>query len=498
MSMIQISDLTFAYPGSYDNVFTGLSLRLDTDWRTGLVARNGRGKTTLLNLLRGKYPFRGTIAASAAFDYFPFPVAGGNSSTLEVLEEMAPEVESWRLFKELAALEVDEGALYRPFSTLSNGERTKCLLALLFLRENRFLLIDEPTNHLDLEGRGAVSRYLRRQKGFLLVSHDRAFLDGCVDHIVSLDKTGVTVQQGDFSSWWENRSRQEQWERAENEKLAADISRLETAARRTANWSDRIEATKIGQEGCDRGYVGHQAARMMKRSKAIQNRRQSAIEEKRSLLKNVEYAQELKLHPLPHPKRRLAEIKDFAPDYGTGPICKPFSFTVEQGERVALVGRNGAGKSSLLKSIAGEDIPHAGTVALASGLVASIVPQDPSFLSGSPVEYAQGVGADLTLFLTLLRKLDFPRVQFAKDMADYSAGQKKKVLLAASLCQEAHLYIWDEPLNYIDVFSRMQLEELLKTSPATVLLVEHDRAFLDAVCTKTVAWSPRRKGNLNK
>ena len=236
MSQVRVSHLTFAYEGSFENVFTDLSFSFDTDWRLGLVGRNGRGKTTLLRLLSGQLPHGGAISASVRFDCFPFPVPRPERDTLEVLESLAPEVESWRIYKELAALEVDEGVLFRPFSTLSGGEQTKVLLALLFLREGSFLLIDEPTNHLDLAGRAAVSRYLRRQKGFLLVSHDRAFLDGCVDHILSLNRQTIDVQQGNFSSWWENKRRQDAWEQAEHQRLQRDIRRLDEAARRTAAW----------------------------------------------------------------------------------------------------------------------------------------------------------------------------------------------------------------------------------------------------------------------
>lgn len=479
MAQIQISNLTFGYEGSYENVFENVSLTLDTDWRLGLVGRNGKGKTTLLRLLMGELPYSGAISASVEFDYFPFPVPRPERLTVEVLEDTAPEVESWRLYKELSALELPEDVLYRPFSSLSNGERTRCLLALLFLREGRFLLIDEPTNHLDMAGREVVSRYLRRQKGFLLVSHDRAFLDGCVDHIVALNRESIDVQQGDFSAWWENKRRRDAFERAENEKLKGEISRLDAAARQAAGWSDKLEASKIGSHLSDRGFVGAQAARMMKRAKSAQRRREAAVAEKEALLHDLESTPELELRPLRHPKRRLVELRDVAVDYGAGPVCSGVTFTLEQGDHVALAGRNGAGKSSLLKLIAGENVPHAGTVTQASNLTVSVVPQDAGFLRGLPADYARECGVDVTRFLHFLRKLDFPRSLFERDMADYSAGQKKKVLLARSLSESAHLYLWDEPLNYIDVFSRMQLEELLSGFPGTLLLVEHDRRFLD-------------------
>ena len=129
------------------------------------------------------------------------------------------------------------------------------------------------------------------------------------------------------------------------------------------------------------------------------------------------------------------EVRDAAPDYGNGPVCTPVSFTVERGEVAALTGRNGCGKSSLLKLACGEDIPHTGLFALASGLVVSWVPQDASFLRGSLRDFIRDSGVDETLYKAILRKLDFSRAQFDKDMADYSAGQKKKVLLARSLCQ---------------------------------------------------------------
>ena len=494
MSLIEIRSLTFAYPGSFDNVFEGLNLQLDTSWRLGLVGRNGRGKTTLLRLLRGEYDYTGSISVPVELDCFPPAAVHPERDTRTVLEELEPGLEEWRLRKELAALEVDEGVLDRPFSTLSGGEQVKALLAVLFLRDGAFPLLDEPTNHLDLEGRRVVSRYLSRKDGFLLISHDRAFLDGCVDHIVALNKENVEVRQGSFSAWWRDKQARDDWERAENARLKKEIGRLEEAARRTASWSDRVEATKKGSRSTglrpDRGFIGHKAAKMMKRSKAAQARREEAAAAKSSLLKNIELTENLKLHPLIHPKARLVEARDAAPDYGSGPVCAPVSFTVARGEVVALAGRNGCGKSSLLRLACGEAVPHTGLFTLASGLVVSHVPQDASFLRGSLRAFIRESGVDETLFKSILRKLDFSRAQFEKDMADYSAGQKKKVLLARSLCQSAHLYVWDEPLNYIDVFSRMQLEQLLRQFRPAMLLVEHDRAFLEALADRIVPLEP--------
>ena len=202
--------------------------------------------------------------------------------------------------------------------------------------------------------------------------------------------------------------------------------------------------------------------------------------------KNIEQAAPLKLHQLPYHTDRLALLRDVSVCYGGAPVCRGVSFCVEQGDRIALRGANGTGKTSLLRLLCGEDVPHTGTVERSSRLRISYVRQDPSGLRGDLGAYAARYGLDESLFKAILRKLDFARVQFEKDMADFSAGQKKKVLLARSLCEPSHLLVWDEPLNYVDVLSRMQIEDLLLEFQPTIVFVEHDRVFCDHVATKAV------------
>ena len=485
MSMIQADGLTFSYPGSPDPVFENASFQIDTGWRLGLTGRNGRGKTTLLRLLMGEYPHEGSLISSESFDYFPSPVQEPERLTAEVLEDLCPEAESWRFPKELGLLGVEEEALWRPFSTLSNGERTKALLAVLFLREGRLPLIDEPTNHLDAHGRELVSAYLRRQRGFILVSHDRRFLDGCVDHILALNRADIQVQAGNYSSWKENFDRAQQFEEAKDERLRKDVRRLQKAARRTSVWSDRVEASKTG--AYDKGFVGHKSAKMMKRAKSLEARQEKALEEKQGLLQNREAMEALKLSPLTHHARRLVSCSELDLWYGDRKVCGPLRFAVEQGERAALEGRNGSGKSSLLKLLMGQEIRHGGELSLAPGLQVSYVPQDASFLRGSLGDFILERGIGESLFKAILRKLGFSREQFGRNLEDFSGGQKKKALIAASLCEQAHLYVWDEPLNFVDIDSRLQIEELLRNFAPTMIFVEHDRAFQEAVATKVIS-----------
>lgn len=506
MSKIQISDLTFYYDGFYDNIFEHVSFTIDTDWKLGLVGRNGRGKTTLLKLLMGEYEYIGTITKNVEFDYFPFIIPDKNKLTIHIIEDICPEYELWKVCREMTLLKMDTELLYRMYNTLSYGEQTKILLALLFSEERKFLLIDEPTNHLDMETRNLVKEYLNSKKGFILVSHDRWFLDGCVDHILAINRSNIEVVQGDFSTWFDNKTKKDAWEIEKNVRIKKDILRLSGSMREKKSWSDKIEQSKIGGHVFDRGAVGAQSARMMKRAKVIENRIDKELEEKQSLLKNIEEANPLKIIPLKYYKEQLINVDhvsiyyEIAIDSNKNAyenthvnlnnreklICNNINFSVKNGERILLKGKNGCGKSSLIKKILGEDILIKGDMNIANNLIISYVPQSAGELSGDLKLYLKKYRIEESLFKTLLRKLDFGREQFDKNMEQYSEGQKKKVLLAKSLCEKAHIYVWDEPLNYIDIFSRMQIEELILTYCPTMIFVEHDKTFSEKIATKVV------------
>lgn len=513
MSQINVTNLTFAYEGSFDDIFENVSFSIDTNWKLGFIGRNGKGKTTFLRLLTGGYAYQGSISASAAFDYFPYVVTEVQKKlpASAFLEELKTGCEEWRVICELAQLGEDAEILYRPFGTLSFGEQTKVLLAVLFSGENDFLLIDEPTNHLDQGAREIVKNYLASKKGFILVSHDRDLLDACIDHVLVLNRQTIEVQSGNFSVWWENKQRKDQFVIAENEKHLREIGKLKNAARRTAEWADKNEATKIGYDPVkehDRGngtrpYIGAKTKKMQSRVTQMSKRIEREIEEKEGLLQDLERTVDLRLAPLSHHKDRLVNVRDYGLQYtdAVHPVFTGLTFSIHQGERVALHGENGCGKSSLIKMMLQKaaskttdaacpaspmPVSEKGVCETASGLTISYVNQDTSFLTGSLPAFCQKRNLDQSLFCAILRQLDFERVQFVKNMEDYSEGQKKKVLLAASLLTPAHLYIWDEPLNYIDVFSRMQIEKLLLTYEPTLLFVEHDVRFRETVATKVV------------
>lgn len=486
MSLIQIQNLTFGYDGSFYNVFDGLTLQLDTNWRCGLAGRNGRGKTTLLKLLAGELQGRGDITAAVRFEYFPYTLNHPNLPLTEALLEVCPEAQEWQLERELTLLGL-AGSFEKAFSLMSEGQKTRALLAAMFLREGGFPLIDEPTNHLDATGRAMLASYLQKKPGFILVSHDRAFLDACIDHLVSINKSDVEVRAGSFSSWYKDRLERDAADREKDARLKKEAAGFSEAARRAAGWADKVEATRyntfVAGIKADRGHVGAQSAKMMKRSKSVEARMEKAASERLTLLKNTEETDALKLSPLLYHSDRLMELKDVS-----FPFCAltDFSLTLHRGERVALQGANGTGKTSILRLCAGEKVPHAGDIWRGGGLTLSVVTQSTDHLSGDLSEYAAGYGIDKSLYFAILRKLGFERAQLEGDLVGFSGGQKKKAMIARSLCEKAHLYIWDEPLNFIDLFSRIQIEELLQEYQPTMLFVEHDAAFVKAVATRTV------------
>lgn len=338
------------------------------------------------------------------------------------------------------------------------------------------------------------------------MSHDRNFLDKVIDHIISINNTNIDIQKGNFSSWQENKDRQDNFELTQNEKIRKDIGRLEIASRNTANWSDKIEKTKYNTtnsgSSVDRGYIGHQSAKIMKRSKVFERRIDKAIEEKSSLLNNVDRSDSLKIIPLESRKNPLVLAEELQIKYDNKGIFNPISFEVNNGDRVAIVAKNGAGKSSILKLILkknniedektlqtlvdSSNLEYTGTLKVANDLKISYVSQSTEYLKGNLKEFAKQYEVEESIFKAMLVKMGFSNSEFDKDIKRMSEGQKKKILIAKSISEQANLYIWDEPLNYIDILTRIQIEDAILKYKPTIIFVEHDETFIKKIATKTI------------
>jgi len=321
----------------------------------------------------------------------------------------------------------------------------------------------------------------------------------------------------------------------EKEKHLKEIASLKQAAVRSRKWADKNEATKIGYDpvkehdrsGATRAYIGAKTKKMQSRVTQYERRMEREIQEKEGLLQDIEQPVSLKLMPLSYHKERLISCKELSVRYegAEDDVLKNLTFELVQGERVFLHGENGCGKSTLIKTIlqqvnmrqtgyGSQDMQQtrenmqqisggqtniqrsgsshanllvtAGEICTASNLVVSYINQDTSFLRGDIRDFCRERNLEESLFFALLRQLDMERTQFEKRLEEFSEGQKKKVLIAASLMTPAHVYIWDEPLNYIDVFSRMQIEQLLLRYQPTMILVDHDIRFQEKIATRVV------------
>ena len=421
MSLINVNNLSFRYDGSFTNVFENVSFNIDTDWKLGLIGRNGKGKTTFLKLLLGKYKYEGTISKNVEFDYFPFEINNKERMTIEIVNEIAPNVEDWEIIKELNLLDTDCEILYRNYNLLSGGEQIKIQLISLFLKGNNFLLIDEPTNHLDIHTKNNLVEYLSKKKGFILVSHDRNFLDKVVDHIISINNTNIDIQKGNFSSWQKNKEDQDNFEIMQNEKLKKDINRLEIASKNTANWSDKIEKTKNGTTNSgskvDKGYIGHQSAKMMKKSKVMERRIEKAINEKANLLNNIDRNDALKIVPLENKKNIIVNAKELQIKYSEKTIFDKVSFEIKNGDRIAIVGKNGIGKSSILKLVLGDKIEYTGNFSIANNLKISYVSQSTENLKGNLKDFARENNVDESIFKAMLSKMGVSSNDFYRDIS---------------------------------------------------------------------------------
>ena len=494
MGTIQIENVSFKYDQMVDNLFESLNLKIDSSWKLGLIGRNGRGKTTLMNLLLGKLTYQGKIVSNLNFYYYPQTVPDKNLPTVQIVQQLAhlEEYDLWKIEIELEKLHVDTKVLQQNFLTLSPGERTKVLLAILFVDESGFQLIDEPTNHLDIEGRKIVSKYLQSKKGFIVISHDKAFLNPVIDHVISINRADVDVYKGNFDTWQENKDRQDNQELEQKDQLKKDIHRLYETAVKRENWSNSAEAQKNKNRykesvNLDKGFISHKSAKMMKKAKTAEKRVNSAISAKQKLLKNIEIEEPITLNyeTVSHPDV-LVDVDNLSLQHED--ITTPeVSFKVKKNHVVTLIGKNGIGKTTIFRQILGIKQPfiQTGDIKVANNLKISYLRQD-NELTGDIKQLAIDKHIEPEMVYSNLRKLGFERYLFEQPVEQMSQGQRRKVALALSLSEKANLYFWDEPLNYLDVITRQQIITAIQKQKPTMLLIDHDQDLIDAVATEKI------------
>lgn len=496
MSNIKIENLSFKYEDASDNIFNNLNLDLDSSWKLGLVGRNGRGKTTFLNLLRNKLRGLGQIQTKLNFSYFPIEIKNPENITLYELQDQV-SFEQWELERELNLMNADPNLLWQPFETLSGGEQTKVLLAVSFTDKDLFPLIDEPTNHLDEESRKQVAEYLKKHdKGYIVVSHDRDFLNQVTDHILAIENTEIHLYQGNYAAYEDTKNKRDEFNREKNAKLKGEISTLNQSRVRIQGFSNKAEGKKNAKNhkkeiisNLDKGFLGHKAAKIMKRSKNVERRMDKAINDKKGLMTNIEDIPHLTMNFRPNYHQTLLETQHLDLQIQDKKLFQDLNLIIKNHGVVSLEGENGSGKSTFLKLLLGQtkDVEYKGKFELTNGLSISYLPQDFTEYTGTLKEFSEKQKISYEDLLNNLKKMGFPRESFSTKIEEMSMGQQKRVALAKSLVEPADLYLWDEPANYLDVFNQDQLIKLLKNIKPAMLLIEHDQYFIKQVADERIS-----------
>ena len=466
MSLINVSNLTFSYEGSYDNIFENVSFQIDTDWKLGFIGRNGRGKTTFLNLLLGKYAYSGNISSTVKFEYFPYDVEDKSLYTIEVMKSICTECMDWEIFREISLLDVQEDALYRPFNTLSNGEQTKVLLAALFLTASCFLLIDEPTNHLDLKTIEWLENYLSKyKKDMVIVSHDRVFLDKVCNVTYELEYGNLKRYGGNYTYFTEQKKNDLLKQEAAYKRQQKDIKRLE----------ELIEKFR---------YKKNKAAFAQSKIKYLE--RMERIEDPRKAdtkTFNARFVCDKR------GGKNVLSLQDYEVGYNNKPLIK-LNLEIQRGDRICIMGDNGTGKSTLLKSIIDEIPAISGYKMLGHQIEIGYFDQNMAqFTSGNTVLeelWNEHPEMDMYEVRSVLGAFLFTADEVFKEVNVLSGGEKVRLNLAKLMLKKANFLILDEPTNHLDILCKEALEKCLREYDGTILFVSHDRYFIKQIATSVL------------
>ena len=475
--LLQLTDISLTFGG--DPVFAGLSLTVQPGDRLALVGRNGSGKSTLLKVMAG------LVEPDAGARALPPGVRVGYM-------EQDPDLSGFATLGDYAAAGLAPGEDYRvamaaeglkfrpdtPVAAASGGERRRAALARLMAAEPDLMLLDEPTNHLDIEAIAWLEDTLREtRRAFVLISHDRAFLRALTRGILWIDRGEVRRLDEGFAAFedW----REKTW--AEEDEARHKLDRKIKAE---AKWAvEGISARRKRNQGRVR------ALEALRGERAAMIRRQGTAE--------------MALEAGPTSGKLVIEAKNLAKSFGAKPIVTDFSLRVLRGDRVAFVGPNGVGKTTLLRMLTGEEPPDAGTIRHGTNLEIAVFDQaraqlDPEAslwdsLTGDPAMRVSGRADQVMVrgqprhVVGYLKDFLFDERQARAPVKSLSGGERARLLLARIMARESNLLVLDEPTNDLDVETLDLLQDLLGDFPGTVLLVSHDRDFIDRVATTTIA-----------
>jgi ABC transport system ATP-binding/permease protein len=475
--LLQMSGISLTFGGN--PVFSELDLVVQPGDRVALVGRNGSGKSTLMKVMASLVePDEGTIVVppGKSVGYMEQdPTMGGFATLGDYATSALEPGELYKVERAGEGLKFDPA---RAVETASGGERRRAALAKLMAEAPDLMLLDEPTNHLDIEAIAWLERELGATRaGYVLISHDRAFLRALTRATLWIDRGQVRRQEKGFKAFeaW----RDQVWEEEDMQR-----HKLNRLIKSEARWAvEGISARRKRNQG---------------RVRALQNLRA----ERASQIKRQGTA-DFALDSGPKSGRKVIEVEGIAKSYGEKQIARDFDLKVQRGDRIAFVGPNGVGKTTLLKVLLGQEPPDEGTVKQGTNLEIAVFDQaraqlDPDMslwdsLTGDPDMRVSGKADQVMVrgmpkhVVGYLKDFLFDERQARAPVRSLSGGEKARLLLAKLMAQSSNLLVLDEPTNDLDVETLDLLQELLDDYDGTVLLVSHDRDFLDRVVTTTIA-----------
>ncbi|MFC4311168.1 ATP-binding cassette domain-containing protein [Steroidobacter flavus] len=452
---------------------------IDERERVGLIGRNGTGKSSLLKVITGLAPLDdGEVSRLDGLkvvlvEQEPLlPPAETVRDSLVLrgkLEDIHDERERWRLEARLSEfLQRLNVAAERAPETTSGGERKRAALALALALEPDLLLLDEPTNHLDIDGITALEELLIKGPASIVVTHDRSFLDRVVTRIIELDRGLLRSYPGNFAAYETRKGEQLAAEEVMNRKFDKFWAQEEVWIRKG------VEARRTRNEG--------------------RVRRLESLREQRAARREQMGSVKLTLDSGERSGKLVAELTDVEKSFGDRPIVRDLSMRIMRGDRLGLIGPNGAGKSTLIKLILGRLEPDAGNVRLGTNIAVAYFDQlreqlDPEksvVETISPGSDWVEIGTERKHVMTYLGDFLFSSQRANSPVKALSGGERNRLLLARLFARPANVLVMDEPTNDLDIDSLELLEDTLQTYPGTLLLVSHDRTFLDNVVTQTL------------
>jgi len=532
--MLELHDISQAYSYGEEIVLREATLTLGEHDRLGLIGPNGCGKTTLVRILMGELePFSGQVIRPRkppTIGYLPQESAVADERTLweEMLSVFAHLVSLEKRLVEVEAEYVREpgegrkvalkklkttfarmgGLTYKDkirdmlsglgflasehslhLSQLSSGQRTKAHLAKVLLEQPEVLILDEPTNHLDIESQEWLEKRLAVYSGsVLVVSHDRWFLDHVVRETAELRNGRLTIYKGNYAFYKAEKDEHERLAWVAYEEQRRKVKKMAQEIRQRKVWSQRKEKEKIGAGGA-KGHITHVAAKMAKRAKAVESRLDHMLEKVRADRPFWEPPIKLKFPDLPECSRLVLNVKELSKVYGEKALFHNLSFDVLRGEKVALIGANGSGKSTFLKIVLGQIQPDAGCSQIGFNIAYGYYPQELEELDPgiAALDEVRKSGATQLEARTSLGVLKLRREEVLKKCKEFSRGEQAKITIARLLLSRTNFLILDEPMNHLDIEAREALEGALAQYPGTILFVSHDRYLLRRLTTKVIA-----------